>query len=631
MKFKVKSKKRTQLKTSARIRLPKDYPWKVLGHMANDLSQFLQDDDYELITTIIRNRDYYSYRLLSEVWGLQCMSPGTLSCACLRARYQLAALLKKFQFPSDASTRKENAMKKFVTAEILCRSYNRNGYKRLSRSEIPRTQRIFSYARIWIQKVLGYELPSIEVMTDKSRHGPGAASSTRNGLTSAYFKYADWPYDVTQPAVGYAVSLIKQDERWLGALEDSYRERYNIPKHMILNQDTFWSNVLNVVKGNRITFVPKSSEIDRTIAIEPTLNLYLQLGVDGFIRRRLKRWSIDLDNQWRNRELARQGSMTSGPSSAVTLDLSMASDTISRRLCMELLPPEWYDYLMALRSPSGLLDERLFKYEKISSMGNGFTFALESLIFASIIYGVGREKLGEFDFSACAVYGDDLIVPKYLAEDVIVHLKKAGFALNIDKSFVQGPVRESCGADWLEGRPVRPINLTKTPTNLKELFTDINRLKRILSLRYGVETSTVETQLQRYVPSKFKTLVGPYSDEDFDSYLHSNKKTTYKYGLWRFKRLISRSKMLKGRKVGLLPFRKLMHQLKPIPPRNKWEKPATGGSVFEVHGRNDQYLAFTNSVSEIWRIEYAELSPPKTNLFTWLDKIPLCGDSYACR
>lgn len=636
MKVKNQSRKPSRLEVAAKTRLPKDYPWKVLGCLAKDLSQYLQIQDSQRLESIIRSRDFSAYMALGEEWGLQCMTPSVVSTAELRARYLLTALLKKFQFQSDAKLRQEAAMKKFITAEIICRSYNRSGYRQITDAEDPYLKTAFSYARLWIQKVIGYDLPDFSVLTDKSRHGPGAATGTVKGHTSVYFKYSDWPYHCTAPALGKAIACIKNDERWLGALEDSYRERFNIPKHVILNQETFWSSVIKLVPGNKIAFVPKSSLIDRTIAIEPTLNLYLQLGVDGFIRSRLKRWSINLDCQMKNRELARQGSLSDDENSPVTIDLSMASDTISKRLCRELLPPEWYDYLMDLRSPVGDLNGISFPYEKISSMGNGYTFALESLLFGALIYGAAKARLGVFDFSASAVFGDDLIVPKSLAEDVVNILKRAGFAINSDKSFFKGPVRESCGADWFMGKPMRPVSLTAIPSDVKELFNDYNRIKRHLSLRFGLADELSVLQLiHSYIPSKFKNFFGPCSDEEFDTYIHdeSFRHGKYSHSSWHFKRLVRRPTDIKGKRVGLFHFRKLMSSLRPSRVSlNPWDKKRIGGSAFKVMSPNGSHLAYTFSAAHHWQSSYAELptvQSPRSHILAVIVSTTGCEDRGA--
>jgi len=607
------------LRQNMSARLPSDYGWKILATLVADLDYLLTDSEKIQIHRIIRKRDFDGYLALSEVWGPQSMLPDGTLRAVNAARYQIVSLLRKYRFPSGDDERQLSALKKFRAAEEACKEFNQRSWRNLAGSNDESVINIFTYARSFLSKLLGEELPEQDILTRWSRHGPGANLDTREGHTSAYFKYAEWPYSCTKAALAEARSAIQSDPRWLGALEDSYRRKFDIPAHAILNWEHFWSAVLQVVPGNRITFVPKNSQTDRSIAIEPSMNLWLQLGVDGFIRRRLKRWKIDLDSQAKNQEMARLGSLHwDSPENFVTLDLAAASDSISVGVCKLLLPKAWYSYLMKLRSPCGVLGEEVISYEKISSMGNGFTFALETAIFAAICYAVSKHDQGGFDPDKCAVYGDDIIVTNTIAPQVIATLQLAGFSINEEKSFTQGPFRESCGADWLDGTPVRPVFLTTTPSSVSELWTDVNRLTRQLSLRFMCEETKTEKLIDSYVPCKFKGITGPRSDEEFSSYKHSPQPTMngrFEGGLWRYETLVARPKPVRNANEFL--FRKLMHNLaeQPLQPhyvtRNshgiyRGLKVETGGSRFTVTKIASVTVGLAESASEIWRSEYAE-------------------------
>jgi hypothetical protein len=406
------------------------------------------------------------------------------------------------------------------------------------------------------------------------------------------------------------------DERWLGALEDSYRDKFGIAKHEILNQQAFWSTVLKVVPGNTITFVPKNSQTDRSIAIEPSLNLYLQLGVDGYIRRRLKRWGVDLDDQQKNQELARRGSRDwSSEDPFVTLDLAAASDTVSTAVCYHLLPVPWYNYLMALRSPQGAVGDEIVSYEKISSMGNGYTFALESAIFTSIIYGVSRAAQGHFSQDEVSIYGDDLIVRKSISDKVVRMLNLCGFTVNSEKSFFEGPFRESCGADWFNGTPVRPVFLTTMPSTVMELWCDYNRIRRVLNLRL-MEFEPQSCQLiARWIPPIFRKVTGPYSDTDFDSYMHvPTTLLRRRHSMLEFKRLVISAKHLRG---DSFLFRKLMNSLRPVKEvtlpfsRYKWggQVISTGGTCFAIIRNNAITASYASTYTDYWCTEYADAIP----------------------
>jgi len=208
---------------------------------------------------------------------------------------------------------------------------------------------------------------------------------------------------------------------------------------------------IRLVHNNNIVFVPKTTLVDRTIAVEPLLNGYVQKGVDVFMRRRLKRVGLDLTDQTVNQELARQGSLPCQDDPFVTIDLSSASDSISIEVVKRLLPPEWFELLNSLRSKRYTLDGDEYVYEKFVSMGNGFCFPLETLIFASACH---VSNPGDF-----IVYGDDIIVRQSKAAEVLRILRGLGFRHNPDKTFLTGPFRESCGADWFAGCDIRPLTL----------------------------------------------------------------------------------------------------------------------------------------------------------------------------
>jgi hypothetical protein len=100
--------------------------------------------------------------------------------------------------------------------------------------------------------------------------------------------------------------------------------------------------------------------------------------------------------------------------------------------------------------------DRWVTLEKFSSMGNGFTFELETLLFYAIAKAAGGLQRDEL-----SVYGDDIIIPTRCASDVLAALRFFGFTPNQRKTFVQGPFRESCGGDFFCGVDVTPYRLTK--------------------------------------------------------------------------------------------------------------------------------------------------------------------------
>lgn len=201
-------------KTSSELKLPENYIWKLLGATLDDLSGYLHEEDIEMVQFIIRSKDFESYLCLSEIWGLHSMNSQTvLSFEEIKARYFLASLLKKFQFPSDKEIRREKALAKFYQAEKTCRFFNNFNYKKLV-ADGEETACFLTYARSFLKKLLGEKCPTLCQVMESSRHGPGSNLDTQNGETSSYFKYAKWPYSCTPAAIPVARFMIESDKRW---------------------------------------------------------------------------------------------------------------------------------------------------------------------------------------------------------------------------------------------------------------------------------------------------------------------------------------------------------------------------------------------------------------------------------
>jgi len=239
-----------------------------------------------------------------------------------------------------------------------------------------------------------------------------------------------------------------------------------LPYYKSLIGDTGWYNSLpagRIVDGNTFTTVPKSATTRRGICIEPTLNSFLQLGIGRTIREKLKsKLGINLQSQQRNQTLSRLAFSRR----LATIDLSAASDSISYELVKALLPWEWFNLLSICRSETTTLpDGTKHANAKFSSMGNGYTFELESMLFAAIAYSCVPCS----EWNDIAVYGDDLIVPQAYADGLIKMLNRLGFSVNGTKSFLDGSFFESCGTDWFQGQNVRPFFLDRDVIDYKDV------------------------------------------------------------------------------------------------------------------------------------------------------------------
>lgn len=206
------------------------------------------------------------------------------------------------------------------------------------------------------------------------------------------------------------------------------------------------------IHHGKLTYVPKDARTMRPIVVEPTLNGFFQKGVGSYLKKRLlSKAGINLLDQSINQNLAKLGSIDGSYS---TIDLSSASDTVSLGVVRLLLPEEWFDFLLGLTTGKVQTSTGARELHKFSSMGNGFTFELESLLFWSI----AKACVELLDLrSEVSVYGDDILVDGRAYSLLTGVLKELGFFVNHEKSYSSGPFRESCGADWFKGIWIRPF------------------------------------------------------------------------------------------------------------------------------------------------------------------------------
>lgn len=370
------------------------------------------------------------------------------------------------------------ALKSFFEYEELCKGTNEK-FRALDLDPSkwdPSMRGILLLARRKIKSVLG--TPNLNRIAESFGWGPGATSVARGHHTSAYIKYAQ-RLDVTRNALVMGKCCVNSTPSWVNCqLQTDEFPSVNAS----LTDDAF-----HIVPGNEIVFVPKNAKTHRIIAKEPHVNSYLQKGFGSYIRHRLLvAASIDLKDQTVNQQLAKDGSLSGD---LATIDLSGASDTISYELVKFLLPGSWFSLLRQMRSELGYLREQntWHHYYKFSSMGNAYTFELESLIFWALCKACLEVNGGAQTLN---VYGDDIIVPTEHYEAVVKVINFVGFKVNEKKSYSSGRFRESCGKDYFDGIDVRPIFQKETISNVESLYRVANGIRRYAHRRnscYGCD------------------------------------------------------------------------------------------------------------------------------------------------
>lgn len=381
----------------------------------------------------------------------------------------LQAIFKKYN-ASDETTEAQNAVaiEKFVKTNDGCANWeyspNTSGDEELMGSV---QETIYHFWNPQGLPLVGgyYDL------YDRGAVGPGSSISARG--EDYYTKMWSSPLSATSE------DLLTHYEWWCSekpiyAHAESHR------------RTVFWSN--SITKQNRVSFVPKDDVTSRTIATEPSLNMFMQRGLGEILEDRLRSHfgiSLSFQPEW-NREAARIGSTAPGEEPGlVTIDLSAASDSLSLKAARWLLPRDFMNLLGKLRCTSGVLpDGRTVEYHMVSTMGNGFTFPLQTLVFSSIVvscirsFGLTPDRPNSRPprnhMASWGVFGDDIICHPQVARRVLRLLGLFGFTVNTDKTFVEGPFRESCGRDYFCGHDIRGVYLKRPLASRADLHSAIN-------------------------------------------------------------------------------------------------------------------------------------------------------------
>jgi hypothetical protein len=218
----------------------------------------------------------------------------------------------------------------------------------------------------------------------------------------------------------------------------------------------------------KLVEVPKTWKSYRLITPLTLLGLFYSYGIGRVVQMRLKEFGLDIQRlQNRHRRLVRLFTDDQDKKHYLkyaTADLSAASDSITSELLNRILPRRWYTALKKTFVRKLILsDDRSISSASVLPMGNGATFPVETLVFYCIIRAIG-DLLGVKGIYS--VYGDDLIYPSRIHEYVVEIFPQLHLRLNLDKTFVKFPFRESCGADFYRGHDVRPYYLKGEASDL---------------------------------------------------------------------------------------------------------------------------------------------------------------------
>lgn len=432
----------------------------VTRSFAADIFEALDCSISLCFSIMLRYNDFSSYG------SIECKPLDFNDAESFERNYRAFHLLRKSIGIIPSASLETETYRKYVKAELSVRETNRlfdlrdTGKFKFTN----RVERILFYARRKIASIMS----ASRLFDHDCGFGPGASLACRGENTHLLCKTA------TQP--------ICSEELWPHLR--AYLTKCNSFVASILGCDIDGpTSILHMshVEFSSLTSVPKDFRSNRTIAIEPDGHIFFQKMIGNWIRDCLLSEGLDLNTrQTVHERLAQAGSLDNFLS---TVDLEMASDMISTGLVRDLLPSYMFKMLDKSRTKKIWLPSLdIYKLEKFSSMGNGFTFELETLLFYGILYGCCVEAdvkpiVRDSHNTNISVFGDDIICPQPVVTLLREVFQSVGFTINAEKTFTEGVFRESCGHHFFLGRHIKLFRIKELLTDDFKRIDAINRLR----------------------------------------------------------------------------------------------------------------------------------------------------------
>lgn len=374
----------------------------------------------------------------------------------VRSLALLESVFKKW-IPKETSCLETIALDGFYAANEKCSTFNFEGSSEEILDIVARTKQ-YLYNYFYSHSFQTSQFCLTRILSEGAT-GPG--SSCLADRTNFYHKMFDGRLSTTSTLL-YFHYKTNISPRWAQA-ELIRSARYQV----------------DVVEASNLSTVPKNARTNRTICTEPSLNMFYQLGAGSYLSRLCQRYhNIDMSTQQEvNKGMAWAGSYYGN---FATIDLKSASDTISKALVYALFPPTVCNVLREIRCTHTQYKGVKHELHMISSMGNGFTFPLQTLIFATLVrstydyLGIIPNVRTSRNYS---VFGDDIICLSKAYDTLCRVLTACGFIVNSEKSYNEGPFRESCGADYFKGLDIRGVYL-KEIRDEQDIYSTFNRLSR---------------------------------------------------------------------------------------------------------------------------------------------------------
>jgi hypothetical protein len=226
-------------------------------------------------------------------------------------------------------------------------------------------------AKNLVCQILG-DAPDTDKWYTLCGHGPGSTMGHPYSDRSLSAKF-ELPMDMTSKCEPIFLDYFD----WCRPLQVAYHYAYPT-----MDWSRGFSPYVEVVQGNKLTTVLKTNEIDRTMAAEPTANMFMQQGLGRYMSDLLADFGLDFRTQQElHRHLAFVASITGRDA---TIDWSSASDTEGVELVEWLLPRKWWLAVDAVRCEYTLVNGSWQKNACFATMGNATTFPIETLVFFAL-------------------------------------------------------------------------------------------------------------------------------------------------------------------------------------------------------------------------------------------------------
>lgn len=416
----------------------------------------------------------------------------------------------------NAADMSQKTLSKFLGNMQHVRAWNHAFENQLLRAE---SYDLHTRAGKKLRKLMGDI--SIYTCLESARFGPGSTVMRTGNKATPLMKYAG-PYTISEQLYNYLLNLdadrFEKSNPWL----------FNIVVGSSIGVDLIFNDKVEYLE------VPKNLKTNRVIMLGNDLNVYVQLGIETEMSKRLA-WRFDyhirsphLKRYARLRPLPKTGKgsiidysitgesqqekharlIRDNHASVATEDKSGGSDTVSLSQVKFMLEgTELLEILTATRL--GLISfkrtgcEYVFELPFFGGAGDGTVFPLETAVFCCIAKAAAEILNIAVHFEG---YGDDLLLLFKQREGRAEEFWKfvyqnTPFKLNKRKSFDREEhYKETCGEETFDGHSVWPARCR----NLPELY----KFPYLESLKVGAQKALTSKGQEGFVKYFNKQLKG---------------------------------------------------------------------------------------------------------------------------